>query len=60
MKTDLVGEQTKTNSAPIIIAVLMLTVVSTAVITAVIKHLRVNQFLTFSTFFVFFDKHIEN
>ncbi|CAG9537760.1 unnamed protein product [Cercopithifilaria johnstoni] len=40
MKTELVSEQTKTNSELIIIAVLMLTIVSTAIIAAIIKHLR--------------------
>ncbi|VBB25289.1 unnamed protein product [Acanthocheilonema viteae] len=40
MKTELVNEQTKTNSPPIIIAVFTLTIVSTAIIAAVIKHLR--------------------
>uniref|UniRef100_A0A0R3RTF8 LRRCT domain-containing protein n=1 Tax=Elaeophora elaphi TaxID=1147741 RepID=A0A0R3RTF8_9BILA len=41
MGTELVSEQTKTNdSAPIIITVFTLTTVSTAIIAAVIKHLR--------------------
>lgn len=49
METEFVSEQTDTNSVPITIAVLMLTIVSTAVIAAVIKHLRVNQSLHFSS-----------
>lgn len=42
-KTELVSEQTKTNPAPIIIAVVTLTIISTAVIVAVIRHLKVSQ-----------------
>ncbi|VDK83649.1 unnamed protein product [Litomosoides sigmodontis] len=40
METELVNEQIDTNSIPITVAVLILTIVSTAVIAAVIKHLR--------------------
>ncbi|VIO97270.1 Leucine Rich Repeat family protein [Brugia malayi] len=40
MKTELVSEQTKTNPAPIIAVVITLTIISTAIIVAVIRHLR--------------------
>uniref|UniRef100_A0A1I8EZU1 Leucine Rich Repeat family protein n=1 Tax=Wuchereria bancrofti TaxID=6293 RepID=A0A1I8EZU1_WUCBA len=40
MKTELVSEQTKTNPTPIIAVVITLTIISTAIIVAVTRHLR--------------------